>query len=885
MQKEVGLQQTVFEVPHSIVQSIPKLQHPLNPSVHALFEDVVRRSPDALALRLGSMSVKYSELNEMANRVAQLLMAEGIGRGSIVGICFYRSIEMIAAMLGILKAGAAYAPFDPDYPIDRIAFMLEDSGVRLMLSHSAAEHNTSNYGIAYLNIDTLVELRDYPSSNLNLTSAADDLAYVMYTSGSTGQPKGACIPHRGIVRLVIDTNYILIDRHDVFLQFASISFDASTFEIWGALLNGSTLTIMPPGIPTLSELGEQIQKCHVTVLWLTSPLFQLMVNEEPESLKGLRCLLTGGDVVPGASARRFLQLADGCTLINGYGPTEATTFACCHVMTKWDDIPDTLPIGKPISKTQIYILDAHGASLPDGSTGELYIGGDGLAIGYFNRPELTKAMFCYPLVDAPDVRLYKTGDTALMRPDGIIEFLGRGDDQVKIRGYRVELREIENVLRKSVHVHQAIVVLSPGGSLERQIIACVVTDKSASVTERILRDQLASQLPAHCMPNVFYFVDSLPLTPNGKVDKELLIHDALKCRSQIDACGVPVTELEWVLSDIWKNLFGLDKVGKDDNFFQLGGDSLKAIRLLAQINNRLHIKAPMALIMEAPTVTRLAFELARLRERKELPSLTALTEGNKGIPLFCFYRLDGLSIGYQDLANALGPDRPVYGLTDPAWSTHSARTEITLEQIASECAHEIRTLSGNGPYMLAGSSFGGVLAYEVAQQLIASGGAVDLLILLDAFAPAALRSRKPKSKISKLVTHVRSMKQMSVQELKVFLLAKFFSRYKKAKVNRGTDGLEFESMDGLLDAIQLTNIKALWSYNPVACPCRKVVIRSKERNPFREDSDPKLWWGDLIDSSEIEEAAGDHVSILHSQFVAGTAKLIQKHICSGAMVN
>ncbi len=852
-------------------------EYPSSTSVHCLFEATVGRAPGAVALQFRDSTVTYSELNSAANKVAHRLIESGVRPGNVVGLFMNRSIEMISGILGILKAGAVYAPFDTDYPAERLDFMIKDTVVQMVITHSPVAERLETLGVASICIDGAQVTDAISSTNPGIYPDAGNVAYIMYTSGSTGTPKGVCVPHRGIVRLVRNTNYISITAEDVFLQFASISFDASTFEIWGALLNGARLVLVPPGIPTLAELAQHIRSHQVTVLWLTSNLFQLTVLEGVDCLCGLKYMLTGGDVVPGAAAQAFFGAVKGCTLINGYGPTESTTFACCYVMSSDKDVEDILPIGVPISNTSVYILDPSGAVVPVGEVGELCIGGDGLAVGYLNRPELTTERFGFPIKGDAETRLYKTGDMARMRSDGNIEFLGRNDSQIKIRGFRVELGEIEAALHKHECVRQAVVIAADGANSEKRLVACIIADEYSEGTEVTLRSYLAGILPRYCIPAEFVFMNSFPMSPNGKVDrKSLSLRSGTKQKTGADS--LPHTRIEIALVDIWKQLFNADEIGITDNFFQLGGHSILAIRMLSHINKRLDIKAPISLITAAPTINLLAKRLSSLQTVDNSPSLHTITEGGSLPPIFCMYRLDGLAMGYRDLAMALGPDYPVYGLTDPAWSSHAARTGLTIEQIGAECAAKIVSEFPDTSYILAGSSFGGVLAYEVAQQLKARGGNVLLLVMFDAFAPAALRLRRPKSKMKKLAVHFKLLAQMPHPQKLEYLKTKVLGRRSGGEL-LGDDGTVYpDAMPELLDGIQSANIKAMWNYNPLPCSCPKIILRSRDRSPFRDDNDPKLWWGDLVDLSEIVEVPGDHVSLIAEPYVQTTAERIRMRI-------
>lgn len=556
--------------------------YPRHSTVHALFEEQVRLRPEAIALVFGDQTATYAELNDRANRLAAHLQRLGVGPDVLVGICLERSLDLIVGLLGILKAGGAYVPLDANYPRPRLEFMLADSGAAVVIADDRPETSflRSVPGLKIISINQL------PKTDTPQPGAAGPrhLAYVMYTSGSTGTPKGVQVEHRSVVRLVKNTNYCQFGPDEVFLQFAPVSFDASTLEIWGALLNGGRLAIMPPQTPSLEQLGRAIREHHVTTMWLTAGLFHLMVDQRLGDLCTLKQLLAGGDVLSAPHIRKVLQAAPSCTVINGYGPTEGTTFTCCHVMRSGDPVPDAVPIGKPISNTQVYILDEKLRAVAASESGELYIGGDGLARGYLNSPELTAEKFVpNPFSQEPESRLYRSGDLARYRNDGTVEFLGRIDNQVKVNGFRIELGEIETVLQQHSGVRQVVVVAHSDSPGEKRLVAYVTpsTEHAASVSE--LRNYLPTRLPHYMVPSAFVMMESLPLSPNGKVDRSALPAAEAVVAQGPQETSKPVDGLEQVVAGIWRKVLGNPNVGVDDNFFDLGGDSLMLMEAHAQL--------------------------------------------------------------------------------------------------------------------------------------------------------------------------------------------------------------------------------------------------------------------------------------------------------------
>jgi aspartate racemase len=538
-------------------------------------------------------------------------------------------------MLAILKAGGAYVPLDPDYPDRRLSYMLRDTRTPVILAHrptaSRLAPSLRQAEVVWIDSDDK-EVHKETATNPEIGSTADDLAYVMYTSGSTGTPKGVMIGHRAVVRLVRNTNYCRFDRDQVFLQLAPISFDASTFEIWGALLNGARLAIMPPRSPGLDELGAAIRRHKVTTLWLTSGLFNLMVEQRLEDLRPLKQLLAGGDVLSAPHVEQALEILEDGVVINGYGPTESTTFACCYRMTKGYQPGATIPIGRPISNTTVYLLDEELRPVPVGSSGELCIGGDGLAHGYLNHPELTRQKFVSaPFDSARGERLYRTGDLARCLPDGNIEFLGRLDNQVKILGHRIEPGEIEAALRQHPGVRQTIVTVGVGPRGEKRLVAYVVSSGGGTIAAAELKEFLLRHLPTYMVPSAFVEIDSMPLCPNGKVDRSAL--PAPEQHEPPDALSPPsASELEREISRVWAQVLNRE-VGAADNFFDLGGDSLQLIEVHSELQKLLGRELSIIDLFEFTTVRSLANHLdnepepepaiaqARERARKQKEAL------------------------------------------------------------------------------------------------------------------------------------------------------------------------------------------------------------------------------------------------------------------------
>ncbi|MCG8672138.1 MAG: amino acid adenylation domain-containing protein [Pseudomonadales bacterium] len=579
------------------------------------FDEAVAAFPDSTALEFQETKLSYVELNSLANQIGVALVEKGIKPEQRVGICADRSIEMVAGILGILKAGAAFVPLDPAYPQDRLLYMLEDTDADLVLVH---RHLRERLPIAD---NQALELDQFePSSavveNLNIYVSPKSPAYVMYTSGSTGKPKGIEVIQRNVVRLVRNTNFMTLDENVVFLQYAPISFDAATLEIWGSLLNGGALVVCPPGQLSAEELGAVIQRHQVNAAWLTAALFHYIAEYHIESLAGVRQLLAGGDVLSPALCKKVLSTYSDTVLINGYGPTENTTFTCCYPMHSVEDVRQTVPIGKPIANTKIYILDKQLNPVPLGVPGELYTSGDGVSNGYLNRDELTRDVFvANPFNDGDDPVMYKTGDLVRYYDDGNVEYIGRIDQQVKIRGYRIELGEIEEALGRINAVRSVAVIAREDVPGVKRLVAYIIPHDNESVVTHELKTELKNSLPDYMIPSAFVAMESFPVTANGKLDRKALPKPDVESEESGEKVA-PRNEKEQALADIWQQVLNIESVGVYDNFFELGGDSILSIQITSRAKIAgLHLTTKQ--IFENQTIA----ELAEVASEVEAPIL------------------------------------------------------------------------------------------------------------------------------------------------------------------------------------------------------------------------------------------------------------------------
>jgi amino acid adenylation domain-containing protein len=602
---------SVAEGALALAWSGPRRSYPRDEPLHCLVEAQADRTPLAVAIVSGEERISYAELDSRANRLAGCLLELGVRSEVRVGILLERSVEAVVAMVAVLKAGGAYLPLDPEDPPERLARLLEDAEVRVLLTSEAWRARLPEGGPTLLCLAT-----DGPAApdaaRPEREVGAEDLAYVMYTSGSTGEPKGVCVPHRAIVRLVAALEEVVaLGPAETLLQLAAPAFDAATFEIWGALATGARLALFPGRTGTPREIGEAIRRHGVTTLWLTAPLLRRVVEERPEALAGVRQLLAGGDVLSAPHVRRALEAHPGLTVVNGYGPTEATTFTCCHPMRDARDVPDPVPIGRPLANTRVHVLDAARRPVGPGIVGELWIGGDALARGYLGAPEATAERFVPdPFTGAPGDRLYRSGDLARWRPDGTLDFLGRADRQVKVRGHRVEPAEIERALSRHPALLEAAVRAWPDGAGDRRLVAYVVAAPGTRFPSASqLRAFLEASLPRPMLPSAFVALEALPLDARGKIDRGALPPPDPAAEERRPP-RAPRTATEAALADIWREVLGRGAFGVEDDFFELGGHSLLAMQVAARLEARLGICLSLRRLFEATTIS----ELARILE-------------------------------------------------------------------------------------------------------------------------------------------------------------------------------------------------------------------------------------------------------------------------------
>ena len=720
--------------------------YPRDRSIGEVFAEQVARAPDAVALIEDDIQLTYAELDSRASRLALQLRQLGAGPEVPVAIYLERSLEMVVATLAILKSGGAYVPLDPRYPLERVGLMLAVSQAKLVLTNRSLESRVAGCGQQVVLYDAVPEETSSSgeaSEGPPLRGAAGGqagpggLACIFFTSGSTGTPKAVEVTHRGILRLVFGLEPMCLDSSQTMLHMSNASFDAATFEVWGALLHGSRLVLLRGDALDSRALGRVLRGHRITLMCLSASLFNVVIDEMPEILNGVCQIIVVGEALSVAHIRRAMALLPDTRLFNGYGPTEVTTFTCIYpIGPDLEEGCSSIPIGRPIGNTRVVVLDERSQLVPIGCAGELYAGGDGLARGYRNLPEQTAQRF------APDpthletrLLLYRTGDRVRWRPDGQLEYLGRMDRQLKWWGYRIEPGEIENMLLLHPGVGQAVVVVREDTPGKRRLTAYLVGNQARAGD---LQAYLTRKLPVHMVPGSYAWLEALPLTPNGKLDRE-----ALPAPASPGFDG-NTRDVERTVAAIWRAVLGLSELKRDQDFFALGGVSMQLVEMLARVSDSLEMSLPFSLLYRARTVADLAATIEALRQDGKTSGqppakgpLALLQAGTTQLPpLFCVHPVGGRTLCYLALARQLGERQTVYGL-DYDEEAQERTPPPSFVDLARRYNRALREAQPRGPYHLCGWSLGGVVAFEMAQQLREAGETVAFLAQVDSQPPTA----------------------------------------------------------------------------------------------------------------------------------------------------
>jgi amino acid adenylation domain-containing protein len=677
--------------------------YPATQTVHAVFEQQAAKAPDALALADGELRLTYGELDRRANRFANYLIKQGFKPGDAIGLYAHRYWPFLAGIIGILKMGGAYVPLDPRDPPARIAMLRKQLAGMLEEKFDAADESAEQPPAA---------------------GQPEGAAYVMFTSGSTGEPKGVVVPHQGITRLVCSTDYVQFDSKTVMSQGSNLCFDASTFEIWGALLNGGSLVYTRSDtVLDHVALSDDIKKHGINSMFLTTSLFNQHARQAPEMFAGLRCVAFGGEAADPAMVQRVLEHGRPQSLVNGYGPTETTTFAVCHRITEVKD--GRVPIGRPIANCDAFLLDANLKPVPVGVTGEIYIGGPGVALGYLNRPELTAERF----VKTPFGRMYRTGDFGRWLPDGTIDYQGRIDQQFKLRGFRIEPAEIEALLRLHPAVAQCAVLFRKCPSGDKVIVAYFVRRPGhEAISDADFRKYLIENLPQTFMPYQWFWLDALPLTANGKLDQRALPEPTVEVKPMREY--VPAkNSTQSHLIEIWQEVFQRKPIGIRDDFFELGGHSLLAAKIVSLITERLGHRLSFGEFFTSPTIENHALVLTGAKSPVRQSHWVAIHPAGTKTPVF-FFHGDYVGGGFfcKTLAAAIGTDRPFYAIHPHG--LQGDEVPMTIEAMAAERLQSIRSVQPHGPYLLGGYCNGALIAFEAARILRRQGEKVSVVMML-----------------------------------------------------------------------------------------------------------------------------------------------------------
>lgn len=859
-----------------------RTEYPRDETIGSLFVEMAQRYPNNIALAQGEREISYRQLHAQASRLAKRLREEGVTPGSMVAITASHSMETMAGLIAIALAGGAYTPVDPNHPEERIRFIMDDVGASILLADAAASHLRPDMAHRLITLDPIGGNEEPVEVDMAGLTALHP-AYVLYTSGSTGQPKGVVVPHRAVVRLVRGTDYMEFGPDEVFLQAAPLSFDASTLEIWGPLLNGGKLVLLEAGLTGLVNIANTVRTRGVTTLWLTAGLFQMMVDEHLDDLKGLRNLLAGGDVLPMAHVRRAHEALPNTRLINGYGPTEGTTFTTCHTITEKDLQGTSISIGRPIANTTVVILDEDGQPVPAGIPGEILTGGDGLALGYLNNAELTAEKFISnPVPGFEGEILYRTGDRGRWRTDGTIEFLGRRDRQAKIRGVRIEPAEVEEAISSHPMVGGCKADVHGGSAGNKTLVAWVSPMAGATIDRQELADYLAGKLPPFLCPDSIVVLDSLPLTANGKIDTSALPDPNRDARTRSTP---PKTRTEKELAAIWCELLGLEVVGRDDNFFHLGGHSLLGLKLFSRILKNFEISLPLATLLKAPTLRTLAIavdaeRLATNETAEGIRRATIATIQRDGdlSPFFCIHGGDGGVIFYRNLAAHLSPNRPLLAIEAPALLATDRVHVASVEETAAEYVQLITKRQSRGPYYLGGYSFGGTVVYEMARLLRAEGEEVAFLAIFDALNPTvrlmeytlservrrfwnAHREKGPLGRAQKVLAH--GIKRAGRRLLP-----------EKVINPRAADVLDERSQE-----INEAHRKVLQAYRPGPFDGKMTLFRAaQEDGIFKMPHD--FGWAPLVRELEVVTVPGHHMTMFEPGNVEALGAKLRKQFAA-----
>jgi len=909
-----------------------KTDYPQDNCIHHLFESQVEKTPDAIAVVFGQEKLTYSQLNTKANQLAHYLQELGVKPEMQVGICVERSLLMVVGILGILKAGAAYVPLDPNYPSERLAYMLADAQISVLLTQRLLLTSLPEYQGQMVCLDKdWNNIAEFSESYLSSGVKPENLGYIIYTSGSTGKPKGVAMSQRSLVNLIMwQQEEATVGQGARTLQFSPISFDVSFQEIFSTWYSGGTLVLVSQSVRRDSlALMTFMANNQVDRIFLPFVALQQLAAVAPQcqTLPTLREIVTAGEqlqVTP--DIVELMNRLPWCRLQNQYGPSESHVVSAYTLQgsaTSWPTLP---PIGRPIANNQLYILNSELQPVPMGVAGELYIGGVGVANGYLNRPQMTAQKFipdpflnsqvnrmtrgrgdtgtrsgmCPPHLfltsqtagsreQAPrESKLYKTGDLARYLPDGNIQFLGRIDNQVKIRGFRIEIGEIETTLSQHPTVKEAVVVVREDNPGNKRLVAYIVPE--IEITQQFipqLKQNLQEKLAEYMVPSAFVVLSQLPLTPNGKVNRRALPAPDISSFSRSENFVAPRNSIEQQLAEIWSQVLNISPVGVKDNFFELGGHSLLAVQLMAKIQQTFAKQLPLSTLFTSRTIESLANVLQDENKISSSSVVPLQTQGNKQ-PFFCVHPAGGHVFYYLNLSNYLGDNQPFYGLQAQGFN-QGEKVLTTVEEMAEFYIKSMQEFQPEGPYQIGGWSFGGVVAFEMAQQLLHQGKEVSLLALLDPWVPILLDPNKKidnlymRGVLSRYFGGMFGRTNLVVEDELVGLNPEEKIEFIIDKAEK----LELFPKEGnreqnrrFIDII-IGTLKATYAYKRHPYPGKVTVFRAQEKHPH--GIDPQLVWVEMYPTLDVADmkvvmVPGNHFTFIQEPNIKVLAESLSSHL-------
>ncbi|MBD1391852.1 non-ribosomal peptide synthetase [Mucilaginibacter glaciei] len=859
------------------------VDYPKETSLHSLIVKSAQNYPYSIAVKFHERSVTYTEFNKTTNRIARVLIEQGIKKGDVVGLALDRTPEMIMCLVAIMKTGAAYVPLDPEYPKDRIEFMLEDSGAKVLLTSQKYKGHYAGNTVEVLIEEALAKSENYPAEEPEVEVTGKDLAYILYTSGSTGKPKGVQIPHGALVNLELSMQKKPgMTPADKILAVATISFDIAGLDLYLPLVTGAQIVLADSLTAKDGRaLLDIVRSENITIMQATPYTWRMMLEVGWNEYLPLK-VFTGGEAFPKDLAEKLLPISK--EVWNLYGPTETTIYSIIKQITDANDIT----IGWPIDNTQIYIVDEQMQNHTDGEIGEILIGGAGVSWGYWNREELTVEKFIdNPFSDIPGDKIYRTGDLGKYKPDGDIVYLGRIDHQVKVRGYRIELGEIEFNLGKQPDIKDAVVVAredTPG--MPRLVAYLTLPTGQVGVPESTQitnwEQALLAVLPEYMVPDDWVLLESIPSTPNGKIDRKALPKPDYSHINRTGEYVAPRSDNEKMVARIWEEMMGLEKISIMDNFFQLGGRSLVAVKIMAKIEQETGKRLPLATLFEYSTVEQLAARLEVDEASISWKSLVPIKPQGTKMPLYIVHGAGLNVLLFNALAMNMDDEQPVYGLQARGLNGVDEPLDV-MEEIAANYIEEIVAHDPIGPYAIAGYSLGGMIAYEMAKQMLAAGKDVKLLAMFDTYAEQTTKFDSPLKKSLKGIWLLA--KQIAYTPVLFMEDPKRTIEYKSRELGRKVtktfkkifpDKKKKTVFSDYNNEIDERSGKAQRNYLLTPVNIAVELFRAKKKTFYMEDTKLLGWAPYALKGVHVHEIPGEHNTIFAPPNDKQFAKVLQE---------